>query len=686
MHKPYGIFKYDVNALSTYIAYQTNTSLPQVKQKSQIKYIDNYLANFTDNPIYVVYESEYIDQHYLNDYTAYYVTCFNNYKKHCSRIHLFMFDTPMQNDDTHVLELEKALGAKSSQINNKNYLGYIVLRPIPQTFLAKVCLKPYNNDYRVFSSLKNYNVSLFGIALEVKTIAAQEQDRILSACATTSLWSFFHSHPNKRHTELPSSSAITKSAYPQHNGYEREFPNSGLSTDMICRVLRVNNLAPENYQFHQDKDAQKNTDLFKEMLYSYISSGLPLILSVSVSDNGRLLGSHAVTVVGCSLDAYASCSKMRAHRLNKIYVHDDRHGPFMRLKIDKTYSEVLIDTNLEASNTADDVSESYSYQTLTIGIYHKVRIKYAPIKSTCLLLCDLLVKYAKDSNNSIFTLIESLEWDIKIIENAHLKQRLLKSEITNKASYLTASWPKYIWSAQADLLGNPICTILFDATDFNHGDVFLHLIPMLGLPDAHVGIDDFIKDFCKLIDKAFHNDTINSLLSYSNKNDSIYILRSMVNAHNRKTTKEMHLDELYGPLNAPRGIKPEEILKNDDIHSQLDHRLYKRPDDSYFKSEISNGDDFTYIWVIDEDGALCLGKEKKGENKGHPTLINARHARIAGEICYHDGIWRINTRSGRYSYSYSKDEKNEYLLNAITYKFELFFPELSFKACESRET
>ena len=41
---------------------------------------------------------------------------------------------------------------------------------------------------------REYKVSLFGIDLAINTIAFQEQDRVVSACATSALWSMYHAH------------------------------------------------------------------------------------------------------------------------------------------------------------------------------------------------------------------------------------------------------------------------------------------------------------------------------------------------------------------------------------------------------------------------------------------------------------------------------------------------------------
>ena len=66
------------------------------------------------------------------------------------------------------------------------------------------------------------------------------------------VWSFFHANSQTNTLPLPSSSDITKSAYPEKNGHYREFPNSGLSTEMICRSLRAYDVVPEYFEFSSE--------------------------------------------------------------------------------------------------------------------------------------------------------------------------------------------------------------------------------------------------------------------------------------------------------------------------------------------------------------------------------------------------------------------------------------------------
>jgi len=674
---PYGIFKYDINNFCAYISYQTDTSLSYIKQKKQITYLDNYLSKVSQHKKVFIYENDYIDKHYLEDYSSYYVKCFHSYKKTCSRIHFFEL---VDSDIDYKEEFRKALNGEASIINPQCYLGHIVIRPIPQTFLAKVCLRSY---YPEKERLKNYLlseeylISLFGINLSIDTIAFQEQDKILSACATTSLWSFFHAHPAMATLYLPSSSQITMSAYPEQNGFDREFPNSGLSTDMICRSLRAHDFVSEYFEFSDAND--KKIALLKEYIFAYCSSGLPLILGVSVedSDTHDTKGLHAITIVGYSLKTQVPNSQLIAHGLDKIYVHDDRYGPFVSVKFDNNNLFISLEENHGVSNVITFPNEVYKPDTLIMGLYHKVRIPYSRIKTTCIDLLAYISEYLiyycdkKDAE-----LIQALKWDIHLNKNSELKADILKREIDNKSKYVTRFWPKYLWDAVAYYGEVPIFEMIFDATDIDHGDVFLGIIPF---NDKYASfIEDIIKDYS-------HDHFKNKIKQdHMVKHNDSYVW-GIIKYYREKESYLNSLSDLFGYLKIPITIKPLEI-KDDTIVNRCDIKLNQRNDDQKFqlKKELFQGQ--KYIWVIDKEGFLCIGIESELLRQGHPTLTDGMPARIGGELVYSatKEKWEVNPFSGRYSSDYSTEDRKRYVSNAIIYKFTVYFPEEKFCLLEDK--
>jgi len=685
MDTPYGLVEFNPDNFTSYIAHKTDTFLSNIKAKPQITYLCNYIDYFikdTNKKIYFIYENEYIDKHYMEDYSSYYVRCFKEYKKTSSRLHFFYTDMDY---DSSKKELSKALnGEMNNLMKNEQYLGYIVIRPIPETFLAKICLKPYYLDKdrkRKYIITKRYSVSLFGIKLSIDSIAFQEQDKVVSACATTSIWSFLHAHPKKNLSDLPSPNLITKGGYSKNDGVEREFPNSGLSIGMICSSLNINGLSPENYSFIENSEniierkEQKRFELFKEYIHAYCSSGLPLILGVMVKDasTNQQKGLHAVTILGYSIDKKVQ-SQFSSHGLDKIYVHDDRLGPFLKVVLkDETY-EVELEINNTVSQLSTPRKEIYIPDTLIIGLYHKIRIPYLNIKNTVIDLMKLFIKYLKEiEEEEIASVISQFKWDIQIKENVNLKESILKNQkIKNKEEYLVKSLPKYMWSATAIMDDLELFEMLFDATDVEQGDVFLGFVSLEG--EVSDFIIDYISKYCKeKYDFSPSDNTANSSF--------LGILR----ASREKESSSNILKTLFGYLNIPKRIKEQEI-ENDTIINQCEVRLSKRPTPIEFKldSELPSCWKY-YIWVVDQDGCLCIGKELSIKPLGHPTLTDGMPARIGGQLIYNKekNEWEVDFISGRYSSDYTYEEKIEYLTNVITYKFNVYFPESIFMISKS---
>jgi len=666
MDTSYGIFKYDINVLGTYISYQTNTSLRSIKEKSQLVYLDNYLSllkNENEN-IAFVYENEYIDRHYTEDYSLYYVRSFYNYRKTCSRIHFFKFL-----DDGNIScseSFDKALNNEETFINSDNYLGYIIIRPIPQVFLATVCLKTLSSEKRHFIK-KQYDVSLFGIQLTIETIAFQEQDQILSACATTALWSFYHAHPYKNNLKLPSASNVTKSAYNESHSHYKEFPNKGLSIDMICTSLKNNNLEPE--YFDLSDSSSTTTNLLKEYIYSYTSSKIPLIFGIEVRDsnNGTSKGLHAITVLGYALDDNSSKQDLISHKINKIYVHDDRFGPYLKMKFEDQALKVSINKPLPEANLKEFEDEIYIPDTIILGLYHKIRIPYIKIKNTCIDLKNGLNKFTQNNPRleTINLLIENIEWDIKLKLNNHVKQEILHGNNKDKKKYLLKSFPKYIWSSTAVINDTPVFELLFDATDIDHGNVFLDIISFNIAGDI---LEDLIRKYTK---EYFANKTSTGV-STSNIDSYLWGIVSVI--QKQQTFKE-NLSDLYGYLKIPKYIKDKE-LKNNMFIDSCDAILNRSSNSFSLDKNIDKN--MQYIWVVDEDGFLRIGKEEikenKKESKGHPTLTGGMPARVGGQLTFDtkNNIWIVDPFSGRYSSVYSEEDKFKFTSNAIKYLFEIY--------------
>lgn len=91
MSSLYEILSYSIDVVCTSINDFTDTPISIIKRKSFIGYLDSYINHFSKekNDISILIEKKYIDRSYIQDYSDYYVKCFNLYKRDCMRIHFF---------------------------------------------------------------------------------------------------------------------------------------------------------------------------------------------------------------------------------------------------------------------------------------------------------------------------------------------------------------------------------------------------------------------------------------------------------------------------------------------------------------------------------------------------------------------------------------------------------------------
>ncbi|MFA6836635.1 MAG: hypothetical protein WCR04_09585 [Fibrobacteraceae bacterium] len=722
MYAPYEVLPYSHDALSLLIQRVTGTSFHRVRQKRQISYLDHYITHWQrrENPnrtIQMIVENHYIDQHFIEDFAQYYVRCFHPYPRECVRVHFFLSNLVQEQNDLgnkkpvldelcfrNILEGKNSDGVNQDLLR-KDYLGFVVIRPIPETFLAKVCLRLYSNlmagktNGCTVLTIEN-KVSLFGISLQVDSVPFQEQDRVLSACATSAIWSFFYAHKCVSRVNLPSPITITKSAYPSNNGMDVRFPNLGLSPDMMCRSIRNQGLEPSIIGLTDSAAARlclrirrrlrsiigltdfSATRQLLEHVYAYVNSGWPVLLGLKVfNEKGEEQGLHAITVLGYKLSEDSVLPldsdqvRMKAHKIKYLYIHDDRVGPYARLTFDAGRWTIGVE---QISNVPTfDTKETYEPTNLILGVYHKQRISYVRIKQTCQNLQDFLLLFCKSDmagneseRQEMGTAISALEWDIQIENVQSLKQRLLKEDgaVKGKSEIITASLPRFVWSMKARKNEQEIMELLFDATDIPQGHAFLGIL--------------YYNRFSESLFCSFKNYCQTGYTKVLNQNEFDRIpsdhLWGIVDFFVRQEDFQKSLDGLFGKLKTPKYVKPMEIEK-DGLHYQHPWILFAGD------PEVILEETKKYIWVINKSGALVIGHEDNSrgpEFGGHPTLLRGESGRIGGELLFNSQqqCWEVNAKSGRYSYCYSTEESKNYLCQAVEQRFRPFFPNLTFTA------
>jgi hypothetical protein len=661
---PFLISEFDKETLSNLVKECFGSGFPDIVKKRQIRYIYSYLTDLSAKTILL--ESNYVDKDYLEDYSRYYVKCFNRYGERCARLHFFSEELdhvqlePLFNDSDPIDIIEKL---------KKSYLGFIVIKPLPKTFIGKTCLSVYpslkkSNNKKIIT--KGYNVNLFGIALQVETVAFQEQDKVLSACATASIWTTLHAHPDKTPEGVPSLSEITLSAINYITDSTNSFPTSGLTNKQILRALDQEKL--RNHTVNFSKFNEDDQDAFFQTVKAYIDSDIPLILGVNVFEtiNGQSKlkekGQHAVVILG-----YKDVNNSD----KALYIHDDRHGPYAIAKLSH-HPEKEKDTNFkkcitlrEKDDTGNwhDSSEVFIPESLIIPNNKKIRITSELVRETAESICSEIIAYMVGLEPS-GQYDNCIQYQHSLETLSSCRNRILHDKrVKNKKTILTESAARYQWCCKFTIKGKLTFEILFDSTEIPQGDAVSNII--IYEEKTYELVADTFLELLPQIGQLSDSQSTNFLVPFISK------------FNNQDHNYTSHLDEEYGELRAPKRVKKSETSGNSLTSQENIYHLYQPIQKNLINIFNDYNEEFL-IWAISEDGAILIGKEENGQ--GHPTLTKFKPARIAGELRLDNKGLYINSKSGRYSTDY--EDVNKLLNNALR-RFKEIFPED--KHLEARE-
>ena len=225
MQPPFEVYPYSAAQLIGLITDKSGGDQHCVSHKLHSTYFEEYFSEIGAKTILV--ENRYIDKDFLEDFAGYYVRCFRDYDRRCTRIHFFRAPFNYEGFASYLSGVPTPITAAKLQ---EAYLGFLVVKPLPKTPIGRTCLRTYPHDGRRFFPItRNYELSLYGIHLQVLgTLAFQEQDNVVAACATSALWSVFQGTGKLFHHPIPSPVGITKAATDQIPADSRNLPNKGL--------------------------------------------------------------------------------------------------------------------------------------------------------------------------------------------------------------------------------------------------------------------------------------------------------------------------------------------------------------------------------------------------------------------------------------------------------------------------
>lgn len=474
---PYRVVPYTLQGFISLLSEVSTSSPANVSLKQHLSYFYEYLDSLGAKTI--VLESRYIDHDYLEDYAGYYVRCFNRYRRTTSRLHFF--SNKFDNRQFGSVIVKSSASRLTKKITD-SYLGFIVVKPLPQTIIGRTCLKTYDSDggRRNFPTLHKYNANLFGISLSVDTLPYQEQDLVVAACATSALWSVFQGSGKIFHHPIPSPVEITKAGsqhIPDGNMPHdtRGLHHNGLTATQMAHSVRAVGIDPYLVGAYDDY-------LLKCTAYAYLKASIPALLGFSLSEIKNnittQMGKHAVAVTGYSLGkakpAPFSNNNMliTASRIDKIYVHDDQIGPFAKMIFNT--QNALLTAWPDASGVKGNVFASP--EMLIIPLYHKIRIPFQLIHANVAKF-DACIEILR--SRDYIPLNERIEWDIYLCDVNSLKKEFASSNLLDNATkrnLLTLNLPRYLWRATGLDGDIPKFEVLFDATDIEQGAIIITVV------------------------------------------------------------------------------------------------------------------------------------------------------------------------------------------------------------------
>jgi len=380
----------------------------QLNQSPQLEYIHAYLLGAGVDSIVV--EQNYFDRDYLDEFSAFYSKSAKGYSNICKRVHFFscpvgarLFNSALGGQPTSVKKLQK------------NYLGFVVIRPLDTAPFGRTVLAWYGNrdehSIRVTPVLRSYTCNVLGLDLKVAGIPWQQQDRGVSACATIALWSMFHSSAFDANHSVPTTVEVTNNAHNGSSG-KRAFPSTGLSIPELQEAIFSQKLTPKLLSATKSANNQDgirvtgfDVSYMASMCAANIRSGYPVLLIGDYihTESDQM---HAICCIGFrekeqSAKAPASYSTMDDDT-EIFYIHDDNIGPNARCRLTEEDGFAVLET--EAPDYIDDIAARPQPQNkirfrptmMLIAVHNEIRMDAAALVAQgnvdASIMCGLLVK------------------------------------------------------------------------------------------------------------------------------------------------------------------------------------------------------------------------------------------------------------------------------------------------------
>lgn len=455
----------------------------------QIDYLARYCQRL--GVVTVVSESHYVDRHFLDEFALYYARNLRPPPNTVQRFHMFkrsFSDDGLTDLMDHRAALTGKPGADFDTDLSHDYLGFVSIRPVPGAPVGRTVLRRLeDDDHRDIWATGPHTAHLANLRLSVEGIPFQQQDEAVGACATAALWTALNRVSRRDGIRAPTPAEVSEAASRHLLTTGRTLPAiGGFTMEQLAEAVRQKGLAPE----YVGTDPPER---FAAALHTYLRSGIPVVLElrllVDVAEQGgperiSFGGKHAVTAVGfqtgdTSDPVLEGTLPFSSAFMRKLYLHDDRLGPYARAFVRPTRRRPLSDDSdadeflpecilleVETKREGDDRDEpnkdgleTWLVESALAPVYPKLRL---PVRS----LIQLGERLGRDVEHIVGNRAKDLRVDL-YYERCGEYVQSLNGMVASKASafFRQLVFPRWCAIVRWSLEGQAVADFVFDTTD-----------------------------------------------------------------------------------------------------------------------------------------------------------------------------------------------------------------------------
>ena len=454
-----------------------------IAEDDKAKYLDRHLRGLGVTSLVV--EHDYTDGEYIDDYVSFYSRCFQDYDRRCTRIHCFAKPNAQYPDLKSREAIEWLLyeaDEEAIKAYNAAYLGFIIARPLPETYIGRTVLKTWHNESRRrnFLAVAVHYVNIAGITLSVEGLPFEEQDHVVAACATVALWTCFHQWAKLFGGSAQRQSQITNLANTLQVA-SRPIPSQGLTIHQMCRAIRSAGLEPEVFPIIND--AGTSTLPWLSLIVAYLELEVPIIMAVRFGEKRDL---HALCVCGYGFESdrkrlfvaeqlRQSPIALQGLKIREIYAHDDQRGPYCHYFVennDPSQVQATVEPRIvEYRRDSPDKPDAWKERKGTpiafiMPVYPKISITFPYVNQLTRKLSVFLNRLFKLSGPGQGPSL-SFEWSVKI-QTVNRFKTTKRSECVRHPEYrkvLVQRLPRFLWVAELTSNDVKLLEFIIDATD-----------------------------------------------------------------------------------------------------------------------------------------------------------------------------------------------------------------------------